>query len=222
MIPNIFGNTLYFPGCHTKFFHPNIEKNYENILKKIGISFIKLDDAKCCGIPAYDAGYKDDFYDMVDENTNFLKKHSVNRIITNSPSCVRAFWNHYGLKAEHITKVIYDNVKKFGLKFEGKISYHDPCELGRKLNSYVEPRKILEAVGFQVFEFKTHHENALCCGAGGNLKENSPKVAAKIANLRLAECMTDKVVTTCPMCYKHLKENASEEISVYELSEVLV
>lgn len=218
---NLFGNTLYFPGCHTKHFFPGIQKNYEKILKKAGINFITLPEAKCCGMPAFEAGYKEDYYAMVEENQNFLKKNYVNRIITNSPMCARAFNSHYDIKAEHITKVIFDNVKKFEKRFDGKIAYHDPCELGRKMGIYVEPRKILEAVGFEVVEFKTHHENALCCGAGGNLPQNSPKVAARIAQLRLNESPVDKVITTCPMCYKHLKENAGD-YNVYELSEVLV
>lgn len=220
-MPNLFGNTLYFPGCYTKFFYPEIQKNYEEILEKLGIKFIKLDEAKCCGIPAYDAGYKDDFFEMVDENLDFLKRNFVNRIITNSPMCIRAFNTHYNINAEHITKVIWDNVKKFHHKHGEKISYHDPCELGRKLNVYVEPRKILESLGYQVVEFKTHHEEALCCGAGGNLRQNSPKVASKIAKIRLSECSTEKVVTTCPMCYRHLKEN-SDGIEIYEFSEVLL
>ena len=218
---NLFGNTLYFPGCHTKFFYPEIQKNYEEILRKIGISFITLGEAKCCGIPAFDAGYKEDFYLMVEENNSFLKKNYINRIITNSPSCIRAFNNHYDIKAEHITKTISDNIKKFTHKHGERISYHDPCELGRKLNVYVEPRKILESLGYQVVEFKTHHEEALCCGANGNLRQNSPKVASRIAKIRLNECSTEKVVTTCPMCYQHLKEN-SENIEVLELSEVLI
>lgn len=135
--------------------------------------------------------------------------------------CINSFNNHYNIKTEHITKVIWDNIKKFEPRYEGKIAYHDPCELGRKLGVYTEPRKILEALGFEVVEFKTNHENALCCGAGGNLRENSPKVSARIAQIRLSESPVDKVITTCPRCYQHLKENAGD-YNVYELSEVLV
>ncbi|MFH1638568.1 MAG: (Fe-S)-binding protein [Candidatus Woesearchaeota archaeon] len=216
------GNTLYFPGCLTRYKLEGISRNYEEILKKAGVKFITLKNLeKCCGIPAFNAGYPEDFYTLVNKNEELLRNQNVSKIITNCPSCFRAFNMHYSLKAEHITKVIFDNLQKFQKKHNEKIAYHDPCELGRKSGIYDEPRAILREIGFEVVEMASSHVHAMCCGAGGGMRRNAPTVSARVAKLRLKEAHVNKIITTCPLCYIHLKEHA-EGIEVLEFSEVLL
>jgi len=175
-------------------------------------------------MPALYGGYKDDFLSIVKQNKEIFKNQNISKIITNCPACCRIFCQEYGIKAEHIAQLVLRNIGKIKKDYGGeKVSYHDPCELGRKLLVYEEPREILRHIGFEVIELKNNRENALCCGAGGLLKENSPKVANRIALLRLKEVKTKKLITTCPLCYKHLKDNASGSgVQVMELSEVLI
>lgn len=218
------GNTLYFPGCMTKFVLKDLEKNYETILKKLGVDFITVKDLNyCCGSPVVNAGFKQDFNDLVEKNLEVFKKYGVSKVITNCPACYGTLSANFGIKAEHVTQTIWKNIKRLDLKsFNEKITYHDPCHLGRYSNIYDEPRNILKALGFEIVEPKRTRENALCCGGGGNLKSNAPKLASKIANLRFEDLPTKKLITCCPMCYYHLKENASEGVEVLELSQVLV
>jgi len=219
----IFGNTLYYPGCMSKIKLKHIAENYKTILDRLGIKYITIKDIElCCGIPALNAGYREDFYDIMDRNKEIFENQKVSKIITNCPSCARVFSKEYGIKTEHITQTIAKNLDKLKKKHDGEdIAYHDPCNLGRKFLVYDEPRAILRHVGFEIIEFRNNKENSSCCGAGGLLKANSPKISGKVAMSRLKEVRTKKLVTTCPLCYLHLKENA-RGIEVLELSEVLV
>lgn len=214
-------NVLYYPGCLTHFAAKDLEENYKKILSKIGIDFIMIPEFVCCGSPALNAGYKEDFEVLVKKNKELFKKYGVKKIITNCPGCYHIFKTYYDINVEHITVTISKNLKKITTKKEGKISYHDPCHLGRKSNIYDEPRNILRHIGFEVVELEDNRENALCCGGGAGLKTNYPELASSIAKKRLSQAKTKKIITTCQLCYKHLKENA-KDIEVYELSEVLV
>jgi Fe-S oxidoreductase len=131
----------------------------------------------------------------------------------------------YGLNVEHITQTVLKNLHRFDKnKFAGeKITYHDPCHLGRYSDIYDEPRKILEYLGYEVIELKDNKEKSLCCGGGGGLRGHDLATAKKIAKLRLKEVKTKRIISPCPMCYAHLKESAKDtDIEVIEFSEVLI
>jgi len=90
------GNTLYYPGCLTKFVAKELKEKYEKILRKIGIDFIELSELeKCCGSPALKAGYLEDFKKLAEENLKIFKDHSVKKIITNCPACAMTFKIEY-------------------------------------------------------------------------------------------------------------------------------
>lgn len=214
------GNVLYYPGCLTHFVLPDIEENYQKILTQLGVDFIFLPEFNCCGSPVIHAGYRKDFEGLREKNAEFLKKYGVSKIITNCPACFRIL-SDCGFNAEHVTQTIWKNIKKLKAKHSGKITYHDPCHLGRHSGIYEEPRNILKAIGFEVIELPNCRENSMCCGGGAGLKTNYPELANEIAKGVVEQVKTKKMVTPCPLCYKHFKENASG-IEVLEFSEVLI
>jgi Fe-S oxidoreductase len=216
-----FGNTLYYPGCLTHHALPKIEKNYEKVLRALGIDFIFLPGFSCCGSPVTHAGYEKDFEKLKEKNNNFFKKYGVSRIITNCPACYKVL-SGYGLEVEHITQTVWKGIGKIKMKHKGEITYHDPCHLGRHSNIYDEPRNILKAIGFDVVELQGNRGDSMCCGAGGGLKTNYPKLSGNIADNLLKRVRTKKLVTPCPMCYAHFKENAPKGLEILEFSEVLV
>lgn len=223
----LFGKTLLYPGCILKHTAKNLLENYEKILSQIGVSYVKLDGVeRCCGLPALGAGYADDFTAIVDSNMQVFKDQGISRVITVCPGCHVTFSNHYqGLKVEHVTQVIAKNLGKVAPKtFEGdpeEITYHDPCNLGRKSGIYNEPRAILHHLGYTVKELSENRENAMCCGACGGLCDNSPKIADKIAKMVLSKVKTRKLVTACPKCYLHFKKNAAN-VQVMDISELML
>lgn len=220
-----FGNTLYYPGCLTKFVLKDIQKNYEKILVQLGIDFIVLRDLEvCCGSPAKNAGYISDFDDLTDKNRIIFRQHNISRIITNCPACYHFLKKSFeDIEVEHISQTIWGNIEKLKLKsFNEPVHYHDPCHLSRHSNipnAYDEPRLILKALDFEIVEFPKIKDLTQCCGAGAGLKTNAPKLSSRIAKLRLKDAKYN-IITSCPLCYLHLKENYNKE--VFELSQVLV
>jgi Fe-S oxidoreductase len=218
----VFGNTMYYPGCLTHFAAPDIEKNYIEILNKIGVDFILVPEFFCCGKPVANAGFLEDAQDLHDKNLNVFRKYGVKRIITNCPSCFHELKSMDGIKVEHITQVIARKLRKLDFISDDKITYQEPCHLGRKGGVYEEPRKIISALGFKLKELDNNRENSMCCGAGGGLKSNNPELSNMIAKKYLRNVQTKKIVTTCPLCYKQMQENAKNDYEVYELSQLIL
>lgn len=228
------GNILYYPGCLTKFAAKDLKEKYEKILRTLGIDFIELAEIeKCCGSPALKAGYIEDFKKLAEENLKIFKEHSVKKIITNCPACFMILKKEYkkvlgdkwNIEIEHITQTI---AKKDLRLFKNKdlrektVTFHDPCHLGRQMGVYEEPREIIKKLGYEIVEMQLTKSGSFCCGGGGGTKTNEPELANKIAKDRIEQAKKTGapiLVTCCPLCYLHLKENA-KDIEVKELSEL--
>ncbi len=228
------GNTLYYPGCLTKFVAKELKEKYEKILRKIGIDFIELSELeKCCGSPALKAGYLEDFKKLAEENLKIFKDHSVKKIITNCPACAMTFKIEYSkalgkewnIEVLHISQVLEKAIKEGKIKkkeIKEKITFHDPCHLGRGMGIFEEPREIIKSQGYEISEMELSRNESFCCGGGGGVKSNEPELANKIAKDRIEQAKKTgaKILcTNCPLCYLHLKENA-KEIEVKELIEL--
>jgi len=215
-------NILYYPGCLNKYILKDIANRYIQILKNLGINFIILKDEEvCCGSPAYQAGYTEDFEKLREKNLELFRKNKIKKIITPSPQCAYTFSKLYGIKTEHVTETILKHAEKIPLKHEEEITYFDPCYMTRYNKLIEEPRKILNLLGFEIVELPKNKENSQCCGGNLNLKQNLPLMSNKIAKKILSQVKTKKLITSCPFCYLHFKAN-SEDIEILELSEVLL
>ena len=231
------GNTLYYPGCLTKFVAKDLAENYRIILRRINIDFIELPEVElCCGSPVLAAGYPDEFQKLAEKNLKIFKDHAVSRIITNCPACFKIFsvdytknlGNTWDIKAEYIIQTIARAIKDGELKvsknLEKRVStYHDSCHLGRMLGIYDQPREVLEQLGVDLKEMTRTKEYAFCCGGGGGVRANYPELANQVAKERVKlakEIDAAMLITSCPLCYLHLKEN-SDEIEVKEMGELI-
>ncbi|MFN3301977.1 MAG: (Fe-S)-binding protein [Patescibacteria group bacterium] len=237
------GNILYYPGCLTKFVAKDLKEKYEKILQNLGIDFIELSELElCCGSPALKAGYFEDFKNIAEKNLKIFKEHAVKKIITNCPACFmilkkyykEVLGNKWDIKVEHTTQTINSKLKSqksklfenWKLEIENSdrkvVSYHDPCHLGRQMGVYEEPREVIKKLGYEILEMELNRLESFCCGGGGGVKSNEPELANKIAKDRISQAKktgAKVLVTACPLCYLHLKENA-KEINVKELSEL--
>ena len=212
-------NIIFYPGCLTKNKLSGIANNYVDILKKLGYNVKSLKDREiCCGGPLIESGYEHEFKEVMDKNKDLFKESKVDKIITNCPLCFNTFLRYYGMKVEHVVQILSKHVGKLPYKYnEEKITYFDPCFLGRK-NKIHGAEKILDALGFVVISLKGN--KAVCCGGGAGIKRNLSVLADKMAKNILKQVKTEKLVTSCPLCYVHLKQNA-KKVKVLELSEVL-
>lgn len=232
------GNTLYYPGCLTKFALKEIQDNYEEILRREGIDFIKLSDKElCCGSPVKNAGGEKLFKELALKNLKLFKEHGVDRIITNCPACALVLGRDYkellgekwDIEVLHMTQVISEKtLGKISQDKKGKVSYHDSCHLGRGLKLYNEPREIIKKAGFKIKEMKLNRKRSYCCGAGGGVKTNNPELSDRIAGDRIdqiKETETELLLSACPMCYAQFRQNLKTKkspIKTKELSQILV
>lgn len=224
------GNVLYYPGCLSKYvLQPEVE-NYKRILDKIGIDFLMIPGELCCGSPVLNAGYETEARKLARKNLEIFKKHNIKKIITNCPACYKTFKGYremmpdWDIEVEHITTSILNFLKKKKVEyiFRERVTYHDPCHLGRHSGIYEPPREILRRLGYEVIEMKNNRENSLCCGGGAGLRTNNPSLAGKIAKERVKqanEIGVSKIITTCPLCFAHMDEHSDFEIM--EFSQVV-
>jgi Fe-S oxidoreductase len=218
----LFKKTLYFPGCSAKFEAVNVQKRHEQLLNKFGIKYIKLAELEvCCGKPAKDFGYVEDFKKLVKLNNDNFKANGVKKIITSCPMCYMMIQKHYDdFEVEHISTTILKNIGKIDKNYQNEaITIFDACNPMKLPELYENPRKILELVGFKVVELERNREKSL--NSGKSLKLISPKTAKAMAENVLENVKTKRVVTIDAGCYAHLNENA-KNVKVIELSEVLV
>lgn len=214
-------NTLYYPGCVTRYALPEVSKRYEDLLRRAGIDFIVLPgEAVCCGSPVKRAGYAADFDALKKKNLEIFARFSVRKIITNCPGCYHTLKHDYGLEAYHVAQIFAVQSFPQTRRAAEPITYHDPCHLGRWSGIYDEPRQLLTRAGWQIAELPDNREQSLCCGAGGGVKSNFPELADAIAQERLAQVENGRLCTACPLCYAHFKANANG-VEVIEFGDAL-
>jgi heterodisulfide reductase subunit D len=232
---NIGKNTLYYPGCLTKGVLQKEFDNYKKVLNKLGVDYILLSDKEfCCSLPVLNAGYRKQAKKLAEKNLELFKKHNITKIITNCPSCYHTFKEIYptlikkwDIEVEHITITVLKALKRKNIAFNDSkkereiVTYHDPCHLGRHEGIYEEPREVIKLLGGKIKEFKYNRKNAMCCGGGGGLRANNPKLAISIANKKAQHAPKDaeKIISPCGLCYANIKSasNKSEEFSSFVL-----
>jgi Fe-S oxidoreductase len=191
------------------------------VLKTAGVDFGVLGEAEtCCGDPARRAGYEFQFQMMAEQNIEVFKSHNIKEIITTCPHCYNTIKNEYpryggDFKVVHYTQLIADLIRQGKLKLtnelNSKLTYHDPCYLGRYNGVYQEPRRILQAIPkTKLKEMERSRDTGFCCGGGGGLMwiEEQPGTT-KINQMRLEDVLktgVETVVTACPYCLQMFED----------------
>jgi Fe-S oxidoreductase len=217
MLKNIGDSSAlaYFPGCTTIFRTPEIADSTLEILKKTGQDFRVLRES-CCGSILFRIGRKKEREQLMEKNLEALS--GVDTLLVSCVGCYRTFKVDYGNSLEERgTKVVHLAEFLNGLIEEGKMdfsplkvrmTYHDPCHLGRHPGVYEEPRKVLASIpGVELVEMERNRENARCCGAGGGMASGFKELAAKISRRRVEDALeTGAAILTsaCPFCYLNL------------------
>jgi heterodisulfide reductase subunit D len=122
-------------------------------------------------------------------------------------------------------KAIKSGKLKVAKSTKEKVTYHDPCHLSRVCNIYDEPRNVIKSTGAEIKEMKLSRNYSFCCGAGSGVRNNYPEIAHAIGKERIKmakDTGADVLVTPCPMCYMHLKDNSDGKIKVKEATQMLL
>ncbi len=213
---------IYFRGCTARQRETSIVDSTEKLLKLADVDYKTLEDEKCCGSVLLRTGFIDDAQNQIKKNT---KELSGELVLTSCAGCYNTLKNDYeGLNVIHISEFINQLIDEGKLSFDKKdfnVTYHDPCHLSRHCHVLSPPREVIANVA-NLVEMDNHHENSLCCGAGGGVKSAYPDLALGMSKLRIDQAKkTDSniLITSCPFCKVNLK---NEDVEVLDLTEFLV
>ncbi len=217
-------DTLFWVGCTGALAERNVAATLSmtRVLKAAGVDFAILGEAEaCCGDPARRAGYEFQFQIMAEQNIEIFKSYNISEIITTCPHCYNTIKNEYAryggsFKVVHYVQFIADLIRQGRLKLtkelNSKLTYHDPCYLGRYNGVYREPRRVLHAIPkAKLEEMERARDKGFCCGGGGGHMwiEEQPGTT-KINQMRLEDVLktgAETVVTACPYCLQMFEES---------------
>lgn len=233
---------LYFPGCYPSY-DPRLKKVARataDILNRAEVDFGILGKTEnCCGESIRKTGDEELFKRLARENIKAFVDHGVKKILVNSPHCYHTFKNEYpefmvNFEVIHITRYLLDLIDKGKLElkkeYEKKITYHDPCYLGRHNGIYDEPRAVLNKVPcLDLTEMPDCREDSLCCGGGGGRVWMETKKGERFSDLRIEQAMdvgAEALVTACPYCITMLEDSritvgADEKIEIKDITEII-
>ena len=191
----------------------------------------------CCGSEIRRMGEVGLFEMLMEENMKNFTKVNPQTIVTTSPHCMNALKNEYeGLGAEvlHYSQFVWSLIEKEKLSFTTevpmKVTYHDPCYLGKQNGVFDEPRNILKSIpGIEFTEFGRCRENSLCCeGGGGRMWMEGTNVGKRLSEIRVEDALemgVEAIVTACPFCLLTLEDAVKttgneEKIKVIDLMEL--
>lgn len=225
---NAIGRVAYFGGCMSQL-TPAIGSSMERIFQAVGQKYWYMDRDRsiCCGRPLAQQGFNKQAAELRRKNTELIHSSGATALITSCPICYNAFKNEYQLSipvyhhTEYLNHLLQTGKLKVN-KSDLKVTYHDPCELGRGCGIYDEPRNVLQAVAV-LMGTENDRENSLCCGMNlGNtvitLEQQTTIRDKALDNLMAPD--PDVVVTACPMC-KRAFQHGGTSVQVMDIAEVV-
>ena len=212
---------MYFAGCaphYDALFAPlgingtSVARASVRVLNALGIEPQVLADERCCGHDLLWEGDVDRFLQLARLNAELIRASGVKRIVSSCPECVRALKVDYpaygvrlGVEVLHLSELVATSKLKAKSQ-KVKVTFHDPCRLGRHLGIYDAPRKVLEQLGYQVVEMRHNRRNATCCGTNGWTHCGAANKAIQVQRLREARATgAEAMVTACLKCQIHFK-----------------
>jgi Fe-S oxidoreductase len=238
-------DVLYHAGCMLSF-DPElweVPKSVINIMKAAGVDVgIMGREETCCGGRAYEIGYLGEFTKYAQHCLETFNSLGVSKVVTTCSDGYSTFKKLYPKvniekkfevlhMVEYLDQLIKEGRIKFNREVPMKVTYHDPCHLGRHMSDagvYDPPRDILKSIpGIELVEMERIRENSWCCGAGAGVSQANPDLALWTANERLKEAKATGatvLVTSCPWCERNFKDAIKEyggEIEIYDIAEIV-
>ncbi len=235
---------LFWVGCSGSFDDraKKITKAFVRILNKANVKFAVLGTEEgCTGDPAKRAGNEFLFQMQAMMNIQVFDGYGIKKIVTACPHCFNTIKNEYpelggNYEIVHHTEFLKSLLDEGRLSIEGgqfkgkRITFHDPCYLGRANKVYEAPRSLIEKLDAELVEMKRSRQNGLCCGAGGAQMFKEPEKGNKDINMERTEealgIKPDIIAAGCPFCNTMLtdgvKFNHKEgEVQVMDVAELI-
>ena len=215
-------DTVYFVGCVSSLYPMSyaVPQAFVTILEKAGENYTTMGSEEwCCGYPLLIGGQVKAAEALIRHNVETVKSLGAKRVVMTCPSCYHS-WHHVypeivgdlGVEVVHATEMLTEMVREGRLPMKAGrkmvVTYHDPCDLGRKGGIYDSPREMLQAIpGVTFVEMDSRRETSLCCGGGGNLETFDSDLGAEVAAKRIAEAQAvgaQVIASACPQCERTL------------------
>ncbi len=237
-------NHLFFTCC-TASYDQRCKEAAEKIVKSFragGLALASFGNMEwCCGDSASKLGEKGLYEYLAEHNFNLIKNSGLRKVVTISPHCYDTLkkkepYKRLGLKVKHYTEVLAELIDKGELipqqENKLKVTYHDPCYLGKINKVFEEPRKIIKSLpGAEFVEMERNRENSFCCGGGGGRlwSEESVPHGERPSMERIKEAIklgVDVVATACPFCLIMLSDavktmGVEEKIKVEDIGSLV-
>jgi heterodisulfide reductase subunit D len=228
--PHPGAETVLFTGCVSAFYPMaySIPQAMVQILEKVGASYTTMGGEEwCCGYPIYSVGIMEEqVAKAAAHNISKFKELGAKRLVTTCPSCYHT-WTHIfpevlpgaeRIEVVHATEYLAELIREGKLKFAEQkpttVTYHDPCDLGRKNGIFDAPRYIIQSIpGIKLVEMANNRENSLCCGGGGDVEMVDVQAIQDIAAQRMAQVRAtgaQTLVSACQQCKRTLFRSARE------------
>jgi Fe-S oxidoreductase len=202
---------VYFVGCVGLYREDEATEATLDLLDRLQVDYTLIDEVCCSGV-LEDVGYQINER-LARTNMDRILATGAKTVITGCPYCSRTFNNKAqyqelrknGVDVIHISQFLTDF--DFGVTTDKRVTYHDPCDLGRHCGIYEEPRKTIQKIAPNFVEMLHHHADSLCCGAGGGVRGAFAKNSIAMARRRLREAEeigAEVVLTECNSCVHNL------------------
>lgn len=235
---------LFWVGCAGSFDDraKKITRAFVKILNNVGVNFAVLGtEESCTGDPAKRAGNEFLFQMQAMGNIQILNAYEIKKIVTTCPHCFNTLKNEYpelggNYEVLHHSQFLQQLIDAGKLTVQGgafkgkKITFHDPCYLGRANEVYEAPRELIEKLDAELVEMKRCKSNGLCCGAGGAQMFKEAEKGDKEINIERTEealeIKPDIIATGCPFCMTMMTDgvklkNKESETKVFDLAELI-
>ncbi len=227
---------IWFMGCTEPYRLPELAQAFLKILEAADVEFAIIHPEEwCCGSIFFRTGVWDLAEELAKHNMEAFKAAEAKKVVIHCAGCYRTIAKDYAelfgelpFEVVNAVELIRDLMKEGKLKLKEanvKVTYHDPCHIGRHMGIYDAPREILEMMpGVELVEMKRIKDASWCCGAGGGVKSGFPELAVDIAKDRIKEAEetgADYIVTACPFCVKNLKDAAEALNSKIKVADII-
>jgi Fe-S oxidoreductase len=243
---------VYFVGCVGALFPRSypVVQSFVQVLERGGVDYALLGEQEwCCGYPLAINGELERARETMRHNVEAVRALGAKTLVTTCPSCFH-FWKHacsaalgdWGFETKHATEFLADLLEAGRLPLrddrsaersrglpEQLVTYHDPCDLGRKSGVFEAPRRILAHIpGVRLVEMAENREGSYCCGGGGNLESFDPGLSAEIAVQRVRQAAAtgaQVIVSACQQCERTLANAARAaklRIWVKDITEIVL
>jgi len=234
------GEVLFFVGCTAALRMTMLAQAVVKVMNHVGIEPVYLGkDETCCGSPLLRTGQKETAHKVIRENVALIRQRGVKKVVAACAGCANTSKNDWPkvvgklpFEVQHISEFLLDLVEQGKIKFNGsldlRVTYHDPCHIGRHMKLYEAPRRAIESIpGVKIVEMKRNRDMAMCCGAGGGYRSAFSNDAIAIGGKRVKQAQeetgTNTIVTSCPFCRLNLSDGAKSigaEFKVINIEEL--